>query len=162
MSCSSLNHHFGYNFRVALLDDVYKQIRANNVTASLMDESHQEASHPPFRRIDATSVNGEEGEHEVGVASGYAIQHPIPSGFVPPQNHANEIDFDSSQRYSVAGNKAGLRFFRVSNKQYEIIHSAKYLRFIEHQMISPNLYFHTNPEHICTNHREWISLMFMI
>lgn len=142
MSCSSLNRHFGYIFRVALLDDVYKQIRANNVTASLMDESHQEASHPPFRRIDATSVNGEEGEHEVGVASGYAIQHPIPSGFVPPQNHANEIDFDSSQRYSVAGNKAGLRFVRVSNKQYEITHTAKYLRSIEHQMISPHIFPH--------------------
>lgn len=65
---------------------------------------------PPFRRIDGSSVSGDN-EYEVGVASGYAIQHPIPSGFVPPQNHANDIDYENYHRYAtVAGNKAGIIF----------------------------------------------------
>lgn len=91
---------------MALLDDVYKQIKVNNASDTFLDrdDAHPE---PPFRRIDPASINSEN-EEEVGVASGYAIQNPIPSGFVPPQNHANDIDFDHYQRYAVAGNKAGL------------------------------------------------------
>lgn len=65
---------------------------------------------PPFRRIDGAPASGGDNEYEVGVASGYAIQHPIPSGFVPPpSNHAsNDIDYENYHRYAVAGNKAGL------------------------------------------------------
>lgn len=102
------------SFRVALLDDVYKQIRAKKEPTTHIDEAHKE---PPFRRIDATLTDGDS-DDEVGIASGYAVQHPIPSPFVPPQNHANEIDFDHSQRYTVAGNKAGLTFVEsVTNTQ---------------------------------------------
>ncbi|XP_031631439.1 uncharacterized protein LOC116345865 [Contarinia nasturtii] len=85
--------------KLALLDDVYKQIKADNLTMKNLNET------PPFRRIDGASVSGDN-EYEVGVASGYAIQHPIPSGFVPPQNHANDIDYENFHRYAVAGNKA--------------------------------------------------------
>lgn len=89
-------------FRLALLDDVYKQIRADNSTMRNVNET------PPFRRIDGASASNADNEYEVGVASGYAIQHPIPSGFVPPQNHAsNDIDYENYHRYAVAGNKAG-------------------------------------------------------
>lgn len=89
-------------FRLALLDDVYKQIKADNSTMKNMNET------PPFRRIDGAPASGDN-EYEVGVASGYAIQHPIPSGFVPPPNHAsNDIDYENYHRYAVAGNKAGL------------------------------------------------------
>lgn len=113
--------------RMALLDDVYKQIRADNATIKNVNAT------PPFRRIDGTSAtNGADNEYEVGVASGYAIQHPIPSGFVPPQNHApNDIDFENYQRYAVAGNKAGLitdimfdnmcKFFSLSFQSYYTI-----------------------------------------
>lgn len=64
---------------------------------------------PPFRRIDgAAPAASADNEYEVGVASGYAIQHPIPSGFVPPPNHAShDIDYENYHRYAVAGNKAG-------------------------------------------------------
>lgn len=99
------------DFRVALLDDVYKQIKANNMsTTAVVNEAQQG---PPFRRIDATQINLEN-DDEVGVASGYAIQHPIPSGFVPPQNHANNIGYDHSHSLPVAGNKAGL-YIRIKN-----------------------------------------------
>lgn len=84
-----------------MLDDVYKQIRADNSTMRNVSQT------PPFRRIDGTSANTDS-DVEVGVASGYAIQHPVPSGFVPSQNHANDYDYDSYPRYAVAGNKAGL------------------------------------------------------
>lgn len=91
---------------MALLDDVYKQIKMNNASNTFLD--HDDVyPEPPFRRIDPALANSEHDE-EVGVASGYAIQSPIPSGFVPPQNHANDIDDDHYQRYAVAGNKAGL------------------------------------------------------
>lgn len=98
---------------MALLDDIYKQIRVNNASGTSLygKDAHPE---PPFRRIDPSTTNTEHIEEisgddeEVGVASGYAIQNPIPSGFVPPQNHANDIDYDNLQRYAVAGNKAGL------------------------------------------------------
>lgn len=94
-----------YIFRLALLDDVYKQIRADNSTIKNVNQT------PPFRRIDGASSTsgGDNNEYEVGVASGYAIQHPIPSGFVPPPNHAaSDIDYENYHRYAVAGNKAGL------------------------------------------------------
>lgn len=89
-------------FRVALLDDISKQIKVNNATGPFLDgnDAHPE---PPFRRIDPAPANAAN-EEEVGVASGYAV----PSGFVPPQNHATDIDYDNYQRYAVAGNKAGL------------------------------------------------------
>lgn len=98
---------------MALLDDIYKQIRVNNASGAFL---HGNGTHPepPFRRIDPALANAEhtaaEGaeDEEVGVASGFAIQNPIPSGFVPPQNHANDIDDEVYQRYAVAGNKAGL------------------------------------------------------
>lgn len=89
------------HFRLALLDDVYKQIRADSSTMKHANDT------PPFRRIDGTSMHADN-DVEVGVASGYAIQHAIPSGFVPPQNHANDNDFEPHHRYAVAGNKAGL------------------------------------------------------
>lgn len=91
--------------RVALLDDVYKQIKVNNASGTFWDDENNPK--PPFRRIDPAPISAEHDE-EVGVASGYAIQNPAPSGFVPPQNHANDIDFDNYQRFAVAGNKAGL------------------------------------------------------
>lgn len=61
----------------------------------------------PFRRIDGATVNSDN-EYEVGVASGYAIQHPTPSGFVLPQHHSNDLQYENIQKYSVAGSKAGL------------------------------------------------------
>lgn len=92
---------------MALLDDVYKQIKVNNVSGTFLDGDDAQPK-PPFRRIDPAAVSAEHDE-EVGVASGYAIQNPAPSGFVsPPQNHANDIDYDNYQRFAVAGNKAGL------------------------------------------------------
>lgn len=93
--------------RLALLDDVYRQIRANNASTEGGGEIPRE---PPFRRIDSGSINNEN-EEEIGIASGYAIQHPAPSGFVRPSNHANDIDYDNyNNKYAVAGNKAGLCF----------------------------------------------------
>lgn len=92
---------------MALLDDVYKQIKVNNASGAFLDDGEDVHPEPPFRRIDPAPASAEHDE-EVGVASGYAIQNPIPSGFVPPQNHANDIDFDNYQRFAVAGNKAGL------------------------------------------------------
>lgn len=105
------NYFFCTIFRLALLDDIHKQIKANNVSAFLSG-----AQGPPFRRIDAALAgNGNtENEEEVGVASGYAIQHSIPSGFVTPQNHANDIDNENYQRYSVAGNKAGMYIYALA------------------------------------------------
>lgn len=88
---------------------MYKQIKANNASAAKLNEAHFE---PPFRRIDTTPVNLDN-DDEIGIASGYAIQHPIPSGFVPPQNHANDIDYDNSHTIPVAGNKAGLRLVKM-------------------------------------------------
>lgn len=110
--------------RLALLDDVYRQIRANNSTM----ESGGEIPHePPFRRIDTASINNDN-EEEVGIASGYAIQHPAPSGFVRPQNHANDIDYDNYNKFAVAGNKAGLCFiFSLGNFSMEkvFVHATK-------------------------------------
>lgn len=105
-----------FTSRVALLDDVYKQIKVNNASGTFLDGdgAHPE---PPFRRIDPPASS--EHDEEFGVASGYAIHNPTPSGFVPPQNHANDIEFDNYQRYAVAGNKAGLystrKFTKVSD-----------------------------------------------
>lgn len=96
-------------FRLALLDDVYKQIRADNSSKKNVNVNVNANNTPPFRRIDGVPVASGDNEYEEGVASGYAIQHPIPSGFVPPQNHAsNDIDYENYHRYAVAGNKAGL------------------------------------------------------
>lgn len=83
----------------------------NNASGTFLDDGEAAHVEPPFRRIDPAPSNTEHEdaeEEEVGVASGFAIQNPIPSGFVPPQNHANDIDYDYYQRYAVAGNKAGL------------------------------------------------------
>lgn len=117
VKCTRLNSNANFFFRVALLDDVYKQIKLNNASDTFLDgeDTHSE---PPFRRIDPALASNEHDE-EVGVASGYAIQNPIPSGFVPPQNHANDIDLDNFQRYAVAGNKAGSysikKFTKIKN-----------------------------------------------
>lgn len=87
-----------YTFRLALLEDIHKQIAANKSTPT-----------PPFRRIDGSSANSDN-EYEEGVASGYAIHNPIPSGFVSPQNHLTDADYETYNRYPVAGNKAGIHF----------------------------------------------------
>lgn len=110
-------------FRLALLDDVYKQIRADSSVVK------QANGTPPFRRIDGTSMNADS-DVEVGVASGYAIQHAIPSGFVSPQNHANDNDFEPHHRYAVAGNKAGLKsndIFYIKKSQIALLFNLKFL-----------------------------------
>lgn len=62
---------------------------------------------PPFRRIDESTNNGSSDKHdyEEGIVRGFAIQHPAPSGFVLPHNHAiNDLNYDIQQ---LADNKAG-------------------------------------------------------
>lgn len=92
------------NFRLAMLDDVRRQIKPGHA------KEKSEKGTLPFRRIDGATLNSDNNEYEVGVASGYAIQQPSPSGFVSPQNHASDFDYDNYHRHAIAGSKAGLCF----------------------------------------------------
>lgn len=81
-----------------MLDDVHRQINSRGRTKNVKGNSS-------FRRIDGTTQISDD-EYELGVVKGYAVQHPSPSGFVLPQNHANDFDFES-YKHAIAGNKAG-------------------------------------------------------
>lgn len=65
---------------------------------------------PPFRRID----DGSENDYEEGTVTGFAVQQPLPSGFVRPSNHLNESPLEifegATPSHSIAGNKAGFHF----------------------------------------------------
>lgn len=80
-----------------LLNDIHKHIMQN----SSSDSS------PPFRRIDDTAANSESADkhdYEEGIVRGYAVHHPAPSGFVLPNNHANDMDYTINQ---LADSKTG-------------------------------------------------------
>lgn len=84
-----------------MLDDVHRQINSRGNSKNVEGNSS-------FRRIDGTTQISDD-EYELGVAKGYAVQHPSPSGFVLPQNHANDFDYES-YKHTIAGNKAGSCF----------------------------------------------------
>lgn len=90
--------------RTATLNDIYRHIQPHNTSNSLIGMSKS----PPFRRIDGVSND----DYEEGTVTGYAMQQPIPSGFVRPNSHLTENPFDvfDSASQSIAGNKAGAIF----------------------------------------------------
>lgn len=93
--------------RTSTLDDIYQHINSNGSTSG-------GTKNPPFRRIDGSNSN-DESEYEEGTVTGYAVQHPVPSGFVRrPANHLNENENQESLlQQSIAGNKAG----NISNQR---------------------------------------------
>lgn len=82
-----------------LLNDIQQHIKSNS-----------SAPPPPFRRIDDSMGNdngSDKQEYEEGIVRGYAFQHPAPSGFVLPNNHANDLEYNLQQ---VADSKTGYNF----------------------------------------------------
>lgn len=94
---------------MVLLDDIHKHISANK-SLNPNDSTSSTIKTPPFRRIDGESTN-DDTDIEEGIVHGYAIQHAIPSGFVLPNNQANQYDLNFNKNdyhhQAVAGNKAG-------------------------------------------------------